>query len=99
MTHEGSDWQTRAACRDADPKIFHAPDREARGQVKNDRIKAAKSYCKTCLVVAECFDYAIQTNDKHGILGNTTPEERAKIEKTRQKAKVRATLAKSSTSG
>jgi WhiB family transcriptional regulator, redox-sensing transcriptional regulator len=36
----------------------------------------AKAICRTCPIVEECFTYAIETNQRHGIWGATSPDER-----------------------
>ena len=38
--------------------------------------KMAKALCKTCPIIESCFTYALETNQRHGIWGGTTPEER-----------------------
>lgn len=38
--------------------------------------KAAKKICRACPIVEECFTYAIETNQRHGIWGATSPDER-----------------------
>jgi len=38
--------------------------------------KAALDGCKKCPVQDACFDYALETNQKHGIWGGSLPSER-----------------------
>ena len=38
--------------------------------------KAAKKICRSCEMVEECFTYALETNQRHGIWGATSPDER-----------------------
>lgn len=52
--------------------------------------REAKAVCKRCPIIAECLDWALQTNDQHGVLGGTTPQERRLIQ--RRKAKTLAEL-------
>ena len=55
------DWQARAACLGAGVDLFFPP----RGQ----STAAAKALCATCPVVAECQDYALETDAEAGIWG------------------------------
>jgi hypothetical protein len=36
----------------------------------------AKRLCKTCPVQKDCFTYAVESGQKHGIWGGTSPNER-----------------------
>lgn len=38
--------------------------------------KAAKKICRECELMNECFTYAIETNQRYGIWGATSPDER-----------------------
>lgn len=38
--------------------------------------KAAKKICRECELMSECFTYAIETNQRYGIWGATSPDER-----------------------
>lgn len=37
---------------------------------------SAKFLCNGCVVKVTCFEYALQSNQKHGIWGGTLPSER-----------------------
>ncbi len=39
----------------------------------------AKAVCSGCCVRAECLDYALAADERHGIWGGMTPEERQEI--------------------
>ena len=57
------------------PSIFFPedfPDPEKRTLAT----KAAKKICRQCPMVEECFTYAIETNQRYGIWGATSPDER-----------------------
>lgn len=57
------------------PSIFFPedfPDPEKRSLAT----KAAKKICRSCPMVEECFTYAIETNQRHGVWGATSPDER-----------------------
>jgi len=38
--------------------------------------KEAVRGCKSCPVMNECFDYALESNQKHGIWGGSLPSDR-----------------------
>jgi len=38
--------------------------------------KVAKRICKSCDMVQECFTYALETNQRYGIWGATSADER-----------------------
>jgi WhiB family redox-sensing transcriptional regulator len=48
--------------------------------------KAAKAICRTCPVVAECLQWAMDTNERWGVWGATTYEDRIKLRRKSQKA-------------
>ncbi len=70
------EWRERAACL-AHPAIlfFGLDDTEppAERRVREDE---AKRICATCLVRAECLEYALDTKEPYGIWGGLTELER-----------------------
>jgi len=79
-------WQAQGACRDMDSNMFYYEDQE-RGPCKEQRIAKAKAICETCKVKTECLEFAIQINERYGIWGGTTEEERQSIKRRRQRNK------------
>jgi len=73
MTEYTREWRGAGACLSADPELFFpiATDGPAAGQVSS-----ALHVCAGCAVRQQCLDFAMQTNEAHGIWGGTTPEER-----------------------
>lgn len=68
-----SNWYLRAACADADPRIFFPVG------TGTDALQAtaeAKSLCARCPVCAECRSFALTTNQQYGIWGGLDEEER-----------------------
>src|SRR5438270_80471 len=43
------------------------------------REAAAKAVCAPCPVLRECLDWALHTQERWGVWGGTTPEERAEL--------------------
>lgn len=63
-------WWNRAACLDADTRLFFPRPQEAR------KIAAAKAFCARCPVVAGCLADAEKTGDTHAVRGGMTGPER-----------------------
>ena len=64
------DWRQKGACWDTlDPSFFP----ETYGG------KSAIEVCKRCVVDGSCLDYAIVTNQHHGVWGGKTRSQRLKI--------------------
>ncbi|MDQ8708242.1 WhiB family transcriptional regulator [Streptomyces sp. LHD-70] len=89
-------WHEHAACRPTDHHdvdldlFFPEPD-------EMDRIHQAKSLCAQCPVRRTCLDAALENNDREGIRGGMTEEERerlhSKLEHRHDYERVNATLA------
>lgn len=67
-------WWDRAACKDADPALFH-PEQGGRGSYT-----VARTYCDRCPVLAACLADCLAWEEKQaarsGMWGGMTPEER-----------------------
>lgn len=61
-------WITDGLCSQTDPEIFH-PE-------KGGNHREAKAICGRCPVVAECRDWAIATQQQHGVWGGLSGKER-----------------------
>ena len=69
-------WQERSLCAQTDPDAFFPK--------KGENSRQAKQVCKSCEVVAECLDQAIERGDyDFGIQGGKNPGERRKIARQR----------------
>lgn len=76
-------WQTRAACRDADPELFFpASDDDTSVIVARARIAVAP-ICKACPVATDCLRWALDTGQDHGLWAATTPTDRRAIRRAR----------------
>lgn len=58
-------------CAQTDPEIFH-PE-------KGGSTRDAKAICGRCPVLTECRDWAVATQQQHGVWGGTTRRERAAL--------------------
>lgn len=81
-------WQAQGACRGEDSTLFYYEDNE-RGPSKDSRIAQAKAICDTCKVKTECLEFALQIDERYGIWGGTTPEERYTIKRRRQRERAK----------
>ena len=76
-------WQTRAACRDADPELFFpACDDDTSVLVARARVAIAP-ICGGCPVATECLRWALDTGQDHGLWAATTPTDRRAVRRQR----------------
>lgn len=68
------DWMTEADCIGL-TKLFYAPVAETRNELSK-REKAAKSICSMCNVRVECLNYALDNDEKYGLWGGLSEDER-----------------------
>lgn len=60
---------------EAMPSVFFPediPDKDRRAVATS----LAKALCHRCPIMNECFAYALESNQRHGIWGGTSPDER-----------------------
>ena len=78
LVKQGGDlsWQLEARCAQTDPDAFF-PDR---GRSAQD----AKKVCEDCAVREKCLDWAIEHNERFGIWGGLSQQERKKLRRTRR---------------
>ena len=70
------DWRTRAACRDEDPEWwFPTKDR--------DTTELALDVCRDCPVRQQCLQHAIDHDERWGIFGGYTRDQRATLTRPR----------------
>lgn len=77
----GSLWE-QAACQAADPELFFPVAGAGAGLAE---IARAKAVCAECPVRDRCLDYAIETEQAHGVWGGTTVDERRAIAARRRR--------------
>lgn len=70
-------WQEDAACAGSDPDLFDPPS--TRGRTSYRVPEAAKAICRSCPVIGECLEYAIQNPDLQGVWGGTSERERTAL--------------------
>jgi WhiB family redox-sensing transcriptional regulator len=70
---EPQPWYELAACRGRDADCFF-PE-------KGGSTRAAKRICQTCVVQAECLEYALANDERFGIWGGMSERERRRLKK------------------
>lgn len=80
-------WLIRAACRAEDPELFFPISAKGPGHVQHER---AKAVCRRCPVRKPCLDYALRSQQEHGIWGGTDPDERRSAAPWRRDSRVGA---------
>jgi WhiB family redox-sensing transcriptional regulator len=73
MTNPDEPWRAFAACIDADDRLFFAPGESGEAV---ETTAPARRICAGCPVKSDCLEYALETNQRFGIWGGLTPDER-----------------------
>lgn len=75
---EPEEWRLRARCRGMDPAVFFHPDGE-RGHARARRAAYAKAVCAECPVVQTCGESSLERNERFGVWGGMSEDERDAI--------------------
>lgn len=75
----GRNWMEDALCAQTDPDIFY-PE-------KGGSTAPATSICKNCSVRAQCLEYAVSNDIRHGIWGGTSDNDRKRMARERKAAR------------
>src|SRR5580693_3018267 len=73
MIEYASNWRAASACLNTDPDVFFPVPV---GTAASKPAARALRICAGCPVRQECLDFAMESGEKDGIWGGTTPEER-----------------------
>jgi WhiB family redox-sensing transcriptional regulator len=74
ILHDGwtrDTWRQAAACRGFEANTFYPETPEA--------VAAAKQVCAGCKVRAMCLETALRNQERHGVWGGLTEQERARL--------------------
>jgi WhiB family redox-sensing transcriptional regulator len=82
MIEYASNWRAASACLNADPDMFFPV---AAGNAASKEVSLALRLCQGCTVRQHCLDFAMQSGEKEGIWGGTTPEERIRARRARNR--------------
>jgi len=72
------DWRHEAACRDEDPELFFPIGTTGPAVVQIDE---AKAVCRSCDVVSDCLDWAIESGQDAGVWGGLSEDERRALKR------------------
>ena len=75
-------WRNRAACLDEDPELFFPIGTTGPAL---DQTERAKSVCKSCTVINECLEWALDSNQDAGVWGGLNEDERRTLRRQRQR--------------
>ena len=70
------EWRESAACLPHPAVLFFGMDDNESASERRAREDEAKSICSTCVVRAECLEYALDMREPYGIWGGLTELER-----------------------
>ena len=73
---DDANWRDAAACRHADPDLFFPVG--TTGDAVDDT-EAAIALCRRCPVRKECLEFAMVTNQRDGVWGATSEEDRRRM--------------------
>lgn len=80
LTPERDDWRQHAACRDYEPEAFFPVAQPGKGvagaRMVAAEVEYAKAVCARCPVRVECLTGALERDERYGIWGGMTTEER-----------------------
>jgi WhiB family redox-sensing transcriptional regulator len=80
MIEYAPNWRAASACITTNPDVFFPV---AVGTAASKQVARALRICGGCPVKQQCLDFAVQTGERDGIWGGTTPEERARTRRAR----------------
>ena len=83
-------WREKAACHDIDTNTFFPVGLTGSSIEQTNR---AKNICRSCVAQAPCLEFALRTNQDHGVWGAHTEEERRALRRARRAAARRALAA------
>jgi WhiB family redox-sensing transcriptional regulator len=77
-----NNWRAASACLNTDPDVFFPV---AVGTSASKQVARALRICEGCPVRQECLDFAMRSGEKDGIWGGTTPEQRIRARRSRNR--------------
>jgi WhiB family redox-sensing transcriptional regulator len=86
MIEYSANWRAASACLHTDPDVFFPV---AAGTAASKQVARALRICDGCPVKGQCLDFAMRSGEKDGIWGGTTPEERIRARRARNRRPVR----------
>ncbi len=75
-------WRNRSACLDEDPELFFPVGTTGPALEQTER---AKAVCRSCPVIDQCLEWALETNQDAGVWGGLNEDERRTLRRQRQR--------------
>ena len=86
MIDYATEWRAEGACLAADPDLFFPV---AVGGAASKDTSRALLICDSCPVKRQCLEFAMRNGEASGIWGGTTPEERIRDRRVRNRRPAR----------
>jgi WhiB family redox-sensing transcriptional regulator len=86
MIEFAAEWRGAGACLSADPDLFFPV---AVGAAAGRDVPRALLICDGCSVKRQCLDFAIKHREESGIWGGTTPDQRLRVLRQRNRRPAR----------
>ncbi len=80
------EWRHDAACRDSDPELFFPIGNTGPALIQ---IEQAKQVCRSCPVMSECLQWALDSGQEAGVWGGTSEDERRLMRRRAQRTHTR----------
>jgi WhiB family redox-sensing transcriptional regulator len=84
MTYTDAEWRSRGACLNADPELFFPLSSVGPSL---EQLAEAKQICGRCPVRAECLEFALATEQVHGVWGGSSEQERRNLVTARSRGR------------
>lgn len=89
MIEYATNWRAASACLNTDPDVFFPV---AVGTASAKQVARALRICDGCSVRQQCLDFAVRSGEKDGIWGGTTPEDRVRTRRSRNRRPARQVM-------
>ena len=76
------EWQHRSACRGEAGVDFYPPMHHERKHERLARERRATAVCASCPVRLDCLEHAVAADERYGIWGGLTQDERQQLRRT-----------------
>ncbi|MER7578081.1 WhiB family transcriptional regulator [Streptomyces sp. NPDC126514] len=85
---DGADWRCDATCTSVDPELFFPIGTGGPALLQIDE---AKAFCRRCPVIVQCLQWALESNQHHGVWGGRSEDERRAIKRRIARERIRTT--------
>jgi WhiB family redox-sensing transcriptional regulator len=75
---KGGDWRNDAACLDENPELFFPIGTTGPAILQTEE---AKQVCRRCHVRQQCLEWALETDQDHGVWGGMSEDERRALKR------------------